>query len=463
MSLTEKALPMNVLNQSMLMDFFSTGFSGIQLTGKSSVRQYLESDTTQPVLKDGKLISGIKFPRSSASTQHAAIADVLNNAGALWQSTINYADPGAHHGKPFSDERNAAHTITNDYYQPYISISCLRDIIQGSNDQRSVVFPISDFIDYDSEPGLSININSSINNYPGIDLPSIVREQLLLLPGSRSDNRIKWVQLPENLFTGSALGLIVLLPSDPLDPPRDNATRMVVCNIGAGWGSSSISVQSAAPGMSVTSSVFHKNHYESFSDDSSPDDNGNNYYQSNTYDSVYYSPPDFPSSTIQIDEDWLKYLDPFIPTLNTSVINFLLKEAAKSVIPAEVATQYIVGGLLVNGLARVGYTSQLQGNVKLAKGENGFTVPDITSWVSGRGDIFTVNPKESKDWVRLRVDSTMEGYAYNTIGPSPKIAIAFLLTYCVLALAHCFYSGISGILYLNPRMPADVLNHFFRH
>lgn len=444
MSLTEKSLPMNVLNQSSLLDFYSPGFSGIPLTGKSSVRQYLELDTSLDVLKDGKIISGTKFPRTTTSTQQAAIADALNNAGALWKTTINYANPSAHHGKPFSDERNAAHAIKNDYYQPYVSISCLRDEIQGVDDQRSMVFPISDFIDYDSEPGLSININSSINNYPGIDFPSIIRAQLLLLPGSRSDNRIKWVQLPENLFTGSALGLIVLLPSDPLDPPRDNATQMLVCTIGAGWGSTSIGVQSSSDGMGITSSDLNMNNYQPFSDDSTPEDNGINYYQANTDIAVDYAFPDYPSKTIEIDEEWLEYLDPFIPTLNTSVINFLLKETAKSVIPAEVATQYIVGGLLANGLARVGYTSQLQGNVKLAQGASGITVPDITSWVSGKGDIFTVDPNESKDWVRLRVDSTMQGYAYNTIGPSPKIAIAFLLTYSILALAHCFYSGISG-------------------
>lgn len=441
------------------MDFFSAGAAGVQLTGKSALRQYMEDETLDTVfkdrkfvsgtnkVKDGEIISGVKFPRSTASTQHAAIADALTNIGALWQSTINYADTDGHHGKRPSDERNAVHTIRNDYYQPYASISCLRDVIQGPDDQRSLVVPVSDFIDYNSEPGLSININGSINNYPGIDFPSIIRAQLLLLPGSPSENRIKWVQLPENIFNGSALGLIVLLPLDAADPPRDNATQMVVCTIGAGWGSSSIRVQSSNIGVGVTSSVFNLDKFPNLGDDdSSPEENGGNYYQSNADRSVYYNPPIYPSKTIEIGEDWLNYLNPSIPILNTSVVNFLLNEAAKSVIPAEMATQYIVGGLLANGLARMGYSSQLQGNVKLTiNDETDLTVPDSTFWVSGKGDIFTVDSNKSEDWVRLRVDSTMQGYAYNTIGPSPKIAIAFLLTYCVLALAHCFYSGISGI------------------
>lgn len=448
MSLTERSLPTTVLNQSLLMNFFSIGVSEIQLTGKSSVRQYMEENMTPSFSEVERFVSGTKFPRTTATTQHAAIADALNNAGALWQSTINYAVTSGHHGKRPSDERNAIHSITKDYYQPYTSTSCLRDLIQGSDDQRPVVFPISDFIDYDSEPGSSIHINGSINSYPGIDYPPIIRAQLLLLPGSRSDNRIKWVQLPENLFNGSALGLIVLLPLDPLNLPRDNATQMVVCNVGAGWGSSSISVQSYRGGMSVTSSVLSLKHDKLYSDTSSPERNGYNYYQSNKDDSIYFGPPYYPSKTIEIDEGWLNYVNPFIPTMNTSVIDFLLKEAAKSVIPAEVATQYIVSGLLANGLARMGFKSQLQGKVKLTtQAEIGLTVPDSTFWVSGKGDIFTVDPNESKNWVKLRVDSTMQGYAYNTIGPSPKTAIAFLLIYCALALAHCFYSVISGIIY----------------
>lgn len=451
LSISDKSIPMNVLNQSANMNFHLPSFSGIQLTGKSSIRQYLEFEESREVSRDGKLISGPKFDRSTSSTQHSAIADALNNVGALWESTVDYAEASGHHGKRPSDERNAVHTIKSDYYQPYTSISCLGDTIQGPLDQRSMVFPISDFIDYDSEPGSSISINGSINGYPGIDYPSIIRAQLLLLPGSRSDYRIKWVQLPENLFSGSALGLIVLLPPDPVDPSQDNATQMVVCNFGAGWGSSSINVQSSARGISVTSSEFNRTHYQAYTDSSAPQENGFNSYQSNTDFTAYYSPPDYPSKTIEIDEDWLSYLNPFVPTLNTTVIDLLLKEAAKLTFPIEIATQLIVSGLLANGLARVGFESQLQGNVKLMTEKTiGFTVPDSTFWISGKGDIFTVDPNESKDWVRLRVDSTMQGYAYNTIGPSPKIAIATLLAYSVLALAHCLYSGISGNSYLKP-------------
>lgn len=112
--------------------------------------------------------------------------------------------------------------------------------------------------------------------------------------------------------------------------------------------------------------------------------------------------------------------------------------------PAQIATRLIVSGLLANGLARVGYKSQLQGTVKF---DQDLTTPDSTFWVSGKGDIFTVDPNESKNWMRLRVDSAIQAYAYSTIGFSPKIAIVFLSTYCLFALAHFFYSGILGNLH----------------
>lgn len=68
----------------------------------------------------------------------------------------------------------------------------------------------------------------------------------------------------------------------------------------------------------------------------------------------------------------------------------------------------------------------------------------VTTGSPARGDMFTVDPEESKNWVKLRVDSTINGYAYNIRGVSSKVAISFLLAYCVLALSHILYAAISG-------------------
>jgi len=50
--------------------------------------------------------------------------------------------------------------------------------------------------------------------------------------------------------------------------------------------------------------------------------------------------------------------------------------------------------------------------------------------------MFSVDPTESEDWVKLRVFSMVEGYAYNTTDTAPKIAIWILLTDCLFVISH---------------------------
>lgn len=93
---------------------------------------------------------------------------------------------------------------------------------------------------------------------------------------------------------------------------------------------------------------------------------------------------------------------------------------------------------------RIGSTSQLQGTLKTVVRPDNSTVIDGSYWFSGKGNVFNVDPVESKDWVKLHVSSVFQGYAYNVSGATPKIAIAFLLAYCLFVLAHVLHAGISG-------------------
>ncbi|MCJ1267293.1 hypothetical protein MMC22_007178 [Lobaria immixta] len=188
-----------------------------------------------------------------------------------------------------------------------------------------------------------------------------------------------------------------------------------------------------------------------------------NNFQSFTNLEIDYDPPNFPSIPIEIDVEWAEYLNPYVPSLNTTVIDFLLKQSAmngsKPGAP-EIALMDIISGLMTNGLARSGFTSGLQGDIKMTKDKTDTAqtssdginylneVPDGNLWVSGKSDIFTVDPEESKDWVKLRVSSVVQGYAYNSDSAAPKIAIALLSTYCCFALSYYFYSGISDSLYI---------------
>ncbi|MCJ1269237.1 hypothetical protein MMC22_009127 [Lobaria immixta] len=375
---------------------------------------------------------------SETTTQHAAIADALASISSLWDLTVVDGGIGTQHGASYHDNQIVVHSIATDYYQPYSSVFCA------------------------PTRALSI-VNASISGVPAVEAPSIRRAQLLELPGIESDNRVKWVQLPQSPLTGVSVGFVVLLPRNPSDLSKrvtttiQNNTDIVVCSIAAGWGASSINITSFQHSNSPTSSLVKFDISSVTLNDSTPN---LNLFQTRSNLPVFFSQPRFPSIPIEIDVDWAEFLNPYVPSANTTVIDFLLKYSAKNGSKAgvpEVATRNIISGLMANGLARSGFTSELQGNIKLIK-ENEDTakfggmgngslgeVPDGNLWVSGKSDLFTVDPEESKNWVKLRVDSTMQGYAYNIEGPAPKIAIAFLLTYCCFALSHCFYSGISGI------------------
>lgn len=144
-------------------------------------------------------------------------------------------------------------------------------------------------------------------------------------------------------------------------------------------------------------------------------------------------------------EEWANYLNPTVPHLNTTVFNSLLGfNLSPRSLP--VLAQMILAGMVANGLSKIGATSQLQGTVKQVVEPDGSLGLDGNYWFSGKGNnVFQVDPAEAKDWVKFRVSSTVEGYAYNTHGPTPKVAISFLLAYCVVAVAHILYAGISGI------------------
>ena len=162
-----------------------------------------------------------------------------------------------------------------------------------------------------------------------------------------------------------------------------------------------------------------------------------------------YWRPWFPEKPIIVTEAWATYLNPLIPSLNTTAIDALMSTSPDdrelTTLEKVLAARWVLAGLLANGLASIGATSRLQGDIKTISGSDDPVQLDAGYWFSGKGDMFRVDPEESKDWVKLRVDSTIEGYAYNIRGTSPKVAISFLLIYCIIALSHVLYAGISGM------------------
>lgn len=170
-----------------------------------------------------------------------------------------------------------------------------------------------------------------------------------------------------------------------------------------------------------------------------------------------FPPAEFPPNnvywpeSINISASWAQYLNPTIDGLNRTIADIILPGARPG-------TQYmqssiLMSALIANGLSRTSWNSVIQGVVKTTRSNgpasnrtvwNGIEIVDGNYWLSGRGDMFTVDPHESQNWATFRVDSTLQGYGYNAYTVPPRIAIAVMVLYCLLVVGHTVYSGTTG-------------------
>ncbi|KAL8829748.1 MAG: hypothetical protein Q9170_006034, partial [Blastenia crenularia] len=399
---------------------FSVSPYSVQLTGQGSLRQLV----IQRHIYDNQ---SVPYDRAAAqaTTQQGAVADALSATSSLWDTAVQYSN------SPFFDQRDAVQSILADNYQPYTLASCGADIIQDMADDRPVAFPIP--------PGSSLDmlgetdITDTALQMLAIVHPGISRSEILETSGSKSDYRVKWVDLPEDPFKGSAIGAIILQPTT-------NASQgILLCNIAAGWGTSSMNMSSspAASGTDWASSSIY--------DPAGTLTQASDYSQRVAESVLTFKLPMFPQQPVNISESWAAYLNPQIPALNTTVINALMarKMARK---PDTTSANIILAGLVANGLSRTGFNSQLQGDLRTVFNPKvNASLPDADYWLASKGDMFHVDPSTSKDWVKLRVDSSVEGYAFSFDGFAPKLTAAVLLLYCTLVVAHLIYAIVSGI------------------
>lgn len=441
-SITNDLIP---LNYQELYGFIPAP-AFVQVIGANSLRQLRIS--YQPSVNSGP---GLGYDNITviATTPHVAIADALSTTGALWNVALgNVTTKG--HGSVL-DQLDAVHSITTGYYQPYTVASCEYDTFYGHGDQNPVAFP--------PPPGSPLQMlntsgfnDSILSGYAfgsfepthAFIYPDITRSQVLDTSGSPNEYRLRWIELPQDPFNGTAIGAVVLLPR-----ASENTTQEVLmCNLGAGWGTSKINMSTFGGGSQFVNSEVHLNAQEIKAEES---DNGNSSAKfaptaeedSQSGENQFYLPV-YPQIPVTVTEDWAQYLNPTISGPNTSVFHHLMT-ADFTVSDVATSAKVVLAGLLVNGLARIGSTSHLQGTLKTIVQPDGSEGLDGNYWFSGKGDAFIVDPIESKDWVKLRVYTTFEGFAYNTSGATPKIAICLLLAYCVFAISHTLYAGITGI------------------
>ena len=427
--------------------------NGIPLTGQGSFRTLsscVRSLETVPI--------GYDLQSVQSTTPQSVIADALQATAILYEEAVGDGI-GERDLVSRAQGRDHYHTINKMYYQPYTSVTCGRDVIRGSADQSPVYFPISPG-SLDPQMNANTTINSTAfkqvyqlmdgsNKYiSGAEYSGVSRSDLINAAGNVSDYRLMWFELPQDLFNGSTIGASVLFPRYPTDTLEthfpaswlgDSNQIVLFCTLSAGWGTSLLNVSSVSQ-EGVSSSINLPQSDLTHPLYKGQDSSKLGYSNGNMLDM-----PLFPQKPITISTDWANYLNPFLPKSNTTVFNRLMNAPYGA--PAYPSSANIIlSGLLANGLSRTSFWGQLQGTARSSyEPTTNRTFIDGPYWLSGKGDVFEVTANESQIWTELEVYTTVSGYSYSTRGTAPKLAIAFLLLYCILVVLHFAYAGVSGI------------------
>ena len=430
----------------------SIGPDGIPLTGQGSPRTL----SIRIRNSQGDVPTGYDLQSAQSTTPQSVIADALQATAQLYEIAVG-DDTGERDVVSRAQGRGHYHTINKMYYQPYTSTSCGRDVIRGSADQSPVYFPIPPG-SLDPQMIANTTINSTAfkqiaiasgNGYiSGIEYSGVSRSDLINAAGNVSDYRLLWFELPQDLFNGSTIGASVLFPRYSTDaigthfPASwlgDSNQLVLFCTLSAGWGTSLLNVSSdSEKGVSSSVNLPQWDLDHPLYNGQDPSKLG--YPNGNMLDM-----PLFPQKPITVSTDWANYLNPFLPDSNTTVFNRLMNGPYGA--PARLSSASIIlSSLLANGLARTSFWGQLQGTARSSyEPRYNQTFIDGAYWLSGKGEVFQVTADESQTWTKLEVDSTVSGYSYSTRGTAAKLAMAFLLLYCLLVVVHFAYAGVSGI------------------
>lgn len=402
------------------------------LSGKSAIRQlYVEQET---VFAPHNEYPGIR------TTQHAAIADALVSASSLWYLALTNVTARRGHGNPLSDQADSTHSIRSNYSQPYVASFCTSDTFQGQQDHRPITFPALLDANNISQSDTTLYSGAGPKVVPAITKPGSSKSSILNVSKPTPDHHIWWIELPETQFEGSSIGAIISLPTYDQNQSR----QFMTCNIAAGWGDSVVSVpavNSASTGI-VSSILGDGNPNDAYRPPIRVNPNpGPLQYRAG----LGYGYPGFPQSSINLTQSWCESLNPILTICNSTVFHQLMQvqEAIMPGNPYSLASR-LLSSMIANGLARLSFPSTLQGDLRTFLGPSNSVEIDGNYWLSGKGDVFTVNDSEAKNWTKLYMESRLQGHAYNTIGTSPKVAIAILTAYCVFAICHVFYAGYSG-------------------
>ncbi|KAL8992701.1 MAG: hypothetical protein Q9169_006903, partial [Polycauliona sp. 2 TL-2023] len=399
-------------------DISPLGPNRVQVTGKTSIR-HLQIEHLEDFWGSTDTKTTI------ATTPQATVADAMITLSNIFAQSFGNAT-AAGHGVPRGASPDGGSSIGHGYYQPYTVGTCAQDTIHDPGDERPLVFPVPMRIMPQYLPERQM-VDSPLA-VPTFPFKGLTRAELMENDWRPSENQLRWVELPSDPFNGSAIGAIVLLPKQASGSNSSQSQEIITCTLGAGWGLSSLNTSlSQASDHGIVKSLVDATAAMSVA----------RYEHSVLKDSfggevlAYLQPtrnfllPLYPNVPINVSESWSRYLNPVVADLNTTVFHQLMQGNLTQREP-RVSAGMILTSLLANGLARIGIESSLQGDLKRITDPNGDSIIDANSWWQNKGDAFIVDPEESRDWVKLKIENSLVGYAYNITGLGPKFAIVFI-------------------------------------
>ncbi|MCJ1428719.1 hypothetical protein MMC29_006630 [Sticta canariensis] len=313
-------------------------------------------------------------------------------------------DAAAHVKEETSQALQGYHILAENYYQPYTAASCVTDTVQNSSDEAALRF--ARFLETGSELERGREI---------ISVPALTKSQSTYnIPGSRSRFRIDWVYLPQEIFGTGVPGAIIVHPHNS----NDSSYKITTCTLNAGWGSSSI-FNDAIAGNVVNSHITQ-----------TPPSWDLAFY-ADAYGYAFSTSPIFdkrsnfsyPQLLINISKSWMEFLNPtlILPDNSTDeAVSAILSQLPFE--PQEYQIAHLLNFLLASALADTGREHDAK--------------------------IFENRARASKsceNCLVFEIENSMYGWQYAARETTTKLAIAVMLTYSFLVLAHILYSTISGV------------------
>ena len=395
-----------------------TGYlpDAVQVPGAKAIRN-LRAINTAPSFQFGGTMT-------VASVGSSSIADGLVELGRLWAWAASYCRDDLH--ERFWSRRNVTYSV--QARQPVVFARCLgRDDPIGECARNATgCIDIYDLWDSDHQ--------DAGGDFSKISYEYTQDEQLRSLIQSFNTSNVSevvWAKVPQSNGTGTALAAFLSVPLP------QHSSKLFACTLDARIAGGSLNSTRSAP-LIVTAA-----------------DQLTTYSENNTF------------PRISIEPAWAAYLNPIIPSDNSTAFQNILEAAGflnsesfvydKNTIAA---VESLFALTVVNGLARrdygKGFLGILSGNTNgldLASNSNVSDtqdsdcenwskqlLPPISHAMTYGGHAFNISESEKANGTKFTMQVDAQGYAYSINGSAAKFAIAALLLYVSIALSQWMYS-----------------------